>query len=92
LALWRCFASGFYRDTEAVMKDLLDTLSRFGIEPAGRDADGHRARRYTEHRVMQPPPISAPAESLEAFELRLEELSPPTIARQIHYCDIKRCA
>ena len=31
---WRCFASSFYRDTEAVVKDLLDALSRMGIQPA----------------------------------------------------------
>src|SRR5262249_42989386 len=33
---WRCFASSFYRDTEGVMRDLLDTLTRMGIEPLGR--------------------------------------------------------
>ena len=43
---WRCFASSFYRDTEAVVKDLLDTLSRMGIEPAAKD-DGARGRRAT---------------------------------------------
>ena len=41
---WRCFASSFYRDTEAVVQDLLDALSRMGIEPVRRDGGGSGRR------------------------------------------------
>jgi len=50
---WRCFASSFYRDTDRVVSDLFDTLSRLGIEPLG-DADGSEpSQRYTERRVVR---------------------------------------
>jgi very-short-patch-repair endonuclease len=49
---WRCFASSFYRDTEAVMIDLVETLTRMGIEPVGRHAAGSE-QRYTEHRIIE---------------------------------------
>ena len=74
---WRCFASSFYRDTEGVVKDLLEALSRMGIEPAAGD-DGARAARYTEHRVILPePPSAAPdVEGIEEFDVRAEPASP----------------
>ena len=74
---WRCFASSFYRDTEGVVKDLLEALSRMGIEPAAGD-DGARATRYTEHRVILPePPSAAPdVEGIEEFDVRAEPASP----------------
>ena len=58
---WRCFASSFYRDTEAVVKDLLDTLSRMGIQPVPRDGGDTSLSRYTEHRVITPEPPAAPS-------------------------------
>ena len=76
---WRCFASSFYRDTEAVVKDLIDTLSRMGIEPAAKD-DGHtRPSRYTEHRVIAPEPRPAAPElgGAAEFDLRDEPSAPP---------------
>lgn len=45
---WRCFASTFLRKREAVLADLLETLSGMGIEPIGV-ADGGLSR-YSEHR------------------------------------------
>lgn len=45
---WRCFASSFSRDTDAIVTDLLETLSRMGIEPAAKDSSS-RPSRYTEH-------------------------------------------
>src|SRR5713226_2370633 len=29
---WRCFASSYYRDPDGVLNDLLETLTRMGIE------------------------------------------------------------
>jgi len=48
---WRCFASSFYRDMEAVVADLVDTLSRMGIEPVGQSGTARPAHRYTAHRT-----------------------------------------
>ncbi|HVX91769.1 MAG TPA: AAA domain-containing protein [Xanthobacteraceae bacterium] len=52
---WRCFASSFYRDPDAVLADLLDTLARMGIEPAKNGAAADPLRRHTEHRIAAPP-------------------------------------
>jgi very-short-patch-repair endonuclease len=49
---WRCFASSYYRDTDRVMADLFDTLSRMGIEPVPRDETAHPSGRFTEHRIV----------------------------------------
>ncbi len=48
---WRGFALGFARNADAVMADLIETLSRMGIEPAraGDAAPKHGA--LTEHRT-----------------------------------------
>jgi very-short-patch-repair endonuclease len=51
---WRCFASSFYLDTDQVMSDLVDTLSRLGIEPLGVADGSGPSQRYTEHRVVRP--------------------------------------
>ena len=77
---WRCFASSFYRDTDAVVTELLDTLSRMGIEPVAKDGSS-RPSRYTEHRVIQPDPISVSAEmpELGTFDLRQDAPSPTII-------------
>jgi very-short-patch-repair endonuclease len=51
---WRCFASSFYRDTDAVVTDLVATLTRMGIEPFGKGEPGRPQRRFTEHRIVEP--------------------------------------
>jgi very-short-patch-repair endonuclease len=51
---WRCFASSFYRDTEAVMMDLVETLTRMGIEPLRQTETRRPQRRFTEHRTVEP--------------------------------------
>jgi hypothetical protein len=68
---WRCFASSFYRDTDAVAVDLVETHSRMGIEPAGQSAAAYPAHRYTHHRIAKSQqavkePLSI---DLEAFTL-----------------------
>jgi very-short-patch-repair endonuclease len=62
---WRCFASSFYRDTDAVMNDLSDTLSRMGIAPMQRD-ESDQSPRYTDHRVIEPELDSVPATATES--------------------------
>jgi very-short-patch-repair endonuclease len=52
---WRCFASSFYRDSNRVTTDLLETLSRMGIEPLGAVDGARPAARHTEHRIVRPP-------------------------------------
>ncbi len=51
---WRCFASSFYRDPEGVLNDLIETLTRMGIEPPGHGESGRPERRFTEHRTIEP--------------------------------------
>ena len=50
---WRCFASSFYRDMEAVVADLVEMLSRMGIEPVGQSGTARPAHRYTAHRTRR---------------------------------------
>jgi very-short-patch-repair endonuclease len=59
---WRCFASNFYRDRDGVLGELVDTLSRIGIEPGGHDSNGTQANRYSEHRVIRE---EAPGEGIK---------------------------
>ena len=47
---WRCFASSYYRDPDGVLNDLIETLTRMGIEPLGK---GETGRRFTEHRTIK---------------------------------------
>ena len=72
---WRCFASSFYRDTDALVTDLFDTLSRMGIAPARGDSSMSRASRYTEHRTISPP-VSEPADILDFDKLDLRQDAP----------------
>jgi very-short-patch-repair endonuclease len=57
---WRCFASSFYRDSEAVLTDLVETLTRMGIEPFGKGEPSRPQRRFTEHRIVKPPLAAEP--------------------------------
>jgi very-short-patch-repair endonuclease len=49
---WRCFASSFYREPDATMADLFDTLTRLGIEPLAGDGEIQTKAKFTEHRVF----------------------------------------
>jgi very-short-patch-repair endonuclease len=51
---WRCFASSFYRNPEAVTDDLFGALARMGIEPAGKVEHAVARARLTEHVVVHP--------------------------------------
>lgn len=52
---WRCFASSFYHDPDGVMNDLIEMLTRMGIQPIPKDKTAHPQRRFTEHRIVEPP-------------------------------------
>jgi very-short-patch-repair endonuclease len=49
---WRCFASSFYRDSDRVIGDLFETLSRLGIEPMPKGESARPSGRFTEHRIV----------------------------------------
>ena len=49
---WRCFASSFYRDSDRVIGDLFETLSRLGIEPMPKGESARPSGRFTEHRII----------------------------------------
>ena len=50
---WRCFASSFYRDPDGVVSDLVEMLTRMGIQPMGKDDSARAQRRFTEHRIIE---------------------------------------
>jgi very-short-patch-repair endonuclease len=58
---WRCFASSFYRDSDGVVTDLVETLTRMGIEPLGNREPGRPQRRFTEHRIVELPVAAEPS-------------------------------
>lgn len=49
---WRCFASSWYRDTEACFADLVTTLNQMGIEPGAVADDSDEF--WVEHRSVSP--------------------------------------
>ena len=57
---WRCFASTFYADPDGTLVDLVDTLTRAGIEPSSDNAEDRPASAWVEHRVA-PPPVATGA-------------------------------
>ncbi|WP_237477221.1 AAA domain-containing protein [Lichenibacterium dinghuense] len=52
---WRCFASSFYRDPDAVMADLVAALEREGIAPQAGEGARDASARLVEHRVAPVP-------------------------------------
>jgi very-short-patch-repair endonuclease len=64
---WRCFASSFYRDTEAVVADLVETLTRMGIEPLGKTETSRVGHRFTEHRTVEPPAATTDTAAFSAL-------------------------
>ncbi len=56
---WRCFASSFYREPDGIVNDLVEMLTRMGIQPIGKDDTARPQRRFTEHRIVEP--VSAQA-------------------------------
>jgi very-short-patch-repair endonuclease len=51
---WRCFASSFYRDPDGVLNELVEMLTRMGIEPIGKGERSRPKHRFTEHRTIEP--------------------------------------
>ena len=54
---WRCFASSFYRDPEAVMADLVAALDREGISTVLGSSRSAAVARLVEHRVAEVPAV-----------------------------------
>ena len=52
---WRCFASSFYREPDAVTNDLVEMLGRLSIEPVPAQRPDQPLNRFTEHRIVHPP-------------------------------------
>jgi hypothetical protein len=51
---WRCFASSFYRDPDGVLNELVEMLTRMGIEPVGKSETSRPKRQFPEHRTIKP--------------------------------------
>jgi very-short-patch-repair endonuclease len=66
---WRCFASSFYRDPDGVLNDLIEMLTRMGIEPIGKEEAAHAQSRFTEHRIVEPPSAARPHENVVGIDL-----------------------
>ena len=58
---WRCFASNFYRDPDGVLNELVEMLTRMGIEPVGKSETSRPERRFTEHRTIKPVAAERPS-------------------------------
>ncbi len=75
---WRCFASSFYRDPDSVINDLVEMLGRSGIEPVSGDLAGKTRHRFTEHRIVNPPPPQA-AEANADVDLTASDNTEPVV-------------
>ena len=58
---WRCFASSFYRDPDGVLNELVEMLTRMGIEPVGKSETSWPERQFTEHRTIKPVAAEQPS-------------------------------
>jgi very-short-patch-repair endonuclease len=60
---WRCFASSYYRDPDGVLNDVIEMLTRMGIQPIAADETRKSGQKFTEHRIVEPTPMERmPAE------------------------------
>jgi very-short-patch-repair endonuclease len=71
---WRCFASSFYRDPDSVLNELVEMLTRMGIEPVGKSETSRPERRFTEHRTIKPVAAEQPS-SAEVGGIDLDGLA-----------------
>lgn len=84
---WRCFASSYYRDPDGVLNDLLETLTRMGIEPLAEGETSRPQGRFTEHRVVEragAPELSAVSQAAgvdpNAFEVGIVDTPLSSLA------------
>jgi very-short-patch-repair endonuclease len=67
---WRCFASSFYREPAGVVNDLVEMLTRMGIQPISKDEAVRPQRRFTEHRIVEPvSPQTRPQRDVAGIDL-----------------------
>jgi very-short-patch-repair endonuclease len=74
---WRCFASSFYRNPDAVMSDLFEMLTRLGIEPVPKTVGDKLTHRFTEHRIVKLQPLQP--ETPESVALSDEDAAPAVV-------------
>jgi very-short-patch-repair endonuclease len=65
---WRCFASSYYRDPDGVLNELVEMLTRMGIQPISKSESGRPERRFTEHRTIEPAVAEPPAEEVTGID------------------------
>ncbi len=58
---WRCFASSFYADPDGTLRDLVDTLTRAGIDPRPDGEEAAGPSPWVEHRVVAAPSMEETA-------------------------------
>ena len=68
---WRCFASSFVMNREAVMNDLIETLTKLGIDALGSESIDNT--RWTESRTVDPMKDYSYIESDDELELEVVE-------------------
>ena len=67
---WRCFASSFVMNKEAVVSDLIETLTKLGIDPLGSESVDNT--RWTESRTVNPMAIQLEDDSEVEMESETE--------------------
>ena len=68
---WRCFASSFVMSRETVMNDLIETLTKLGIDALGSESIDNT--RWTESRTVDPMKDYGCVESDDGSELEVAE-------------------
>jgi very-short-patch-repair endonuclease len=76
---WRCFASSFYRDPDGMLNELVEILTRLGIEPIAEGETGRPKRRFTEHRTIDPVIVAEPSLLAEVGGIDVSDLEIPTV-------------
>ena len=71
---WRCFASNFYRDPDGVINELIEMLTRMGIEPVGHSEAGRASGRFTEHRTIRPVAVE-PVETADVLKIEMNAMA-----------------
>jgi very-short-patch-repair endonuclease len=79
---WRCFASSFYRDPDGVLNELVEILTRMGIQPIDTSDTVRPERRFTEHRTIVAASTELPP-SAEVNGVYVSGLEVPTVEESI---------
>jgi very-short-patch-repair endonuclease len=77
---WRCFASSYYRDPDGVLNDLLETLTRMGIEPLAKGETSRPRGMFTEHRIIEPAAAVSEVAGIEPSAFEVGNADMPTLS------------